>query len=419
MRSLQVALPHVGDRMEILGKPQQDALRQQPRKNGFAFPNPLLPADPWAMIGVPIERKRGEMRTQGWGTFQGRQDPDSMICEPKMDARLRPLPSLMPKRMGLREGHSGVFLPSSRRPENPEWCRSFYRPRRLTHDGSSVLRLLDPDGMGKVEPLILGEVPHASLKARERFLARRYTAIDLLMKGYAFEEVGQYFHISKIREREELRNQRLAQLGGADSSMPTEQHLLQWIGVLRRASWEQLFAIEPYAKRSLVDRVDDLCFRGFLSTAPIHLGRGEVETITLTKKGMKAVMEWVPQAEMWGWGPRKPLPDNREYHEQVVGDAVAYQIHAVTADMKTSPSSVWLDRGLRRLCQGMESVPDVRIGFELLPGIETYFDVEAEGIGTRYRASGHEAKLQGAKIFRVFSTTGGKVQGGNHVLIGR
>ena len=302
------------------------------------------------------------------------------------------------------------------RPESPEWCRTFYRPRNLTEQGIVVMRALDPHREGEVFPLGIGTDPTVSIEDRERFLARRYTAMDLLMKGWAFEVAGKYVHVSRHEDRNAIKQAWLASLEGGNG--PDAETVLQWMGVLRRPSWEQMFALAPSSLRTMVDHLDNFQAEGLVDSAMVPLCDGEVETWSLTKKGWGRVRDMVGLADEWGWGPRKPYKENREYHEQIVGDAVAYAIHEIALEGGRKPTQILLDRALRRLHVGESVVPDVRIGFEFAPRVETYYEIEVDGLGRDYRSSHHAAKLAEVSIFRSFSPRGAD-RGGSHVGIGR
>jgi len=301
------------------------------------------------------------------------------------------------------------------RPESAPWCRSFYRPRNLTKVGLGVMRALDPERRGEAEILRMGDSPASSLQAREAFLRRRYTALDLLAKGWVFEEKGLYCHLSRIDDRDAIRAQRFAGQG-AQSTLKDEQ-ILQWVAVLRRAAWDQLLALDFSAQDGLAAAVDRLQREGLLETGRAVLWEGDLEVIGLSKAGWKEVQKMVPLANEWGWAPRKILPNNREYHEQIVGDAVAWAVHRVAQDAGAAPSAIHLDRALRRIYLGSEFVPDIRVEFPIRPGVDSYYEVEVLGRGRDYRGGGHRGKVEGGG-FLTFSGRGGE-SGGGHVGVGR
>ncbi|OQA37293.1 MAG: hypothetical protein BWY56_01087 [Acidobacteria bacterium ADurb.Bin340] len=302
------------------------------------------------------------------------------------------------------------------RPESAPWCRSFYRPRHLTRVGLGVMRALDPDRRGEADILKMGDSPASSLQARETFLRRRYTALDLLTKGWVFEEKGLYCHLSRIDDRETIRAQRFAGQGDAQTVLKDEQ-ILQWVAVLRRASWDQLLALDFQAQAGVAAALDRLLKEGLLETGRAVLWEGDLEVIGLSKAGWKEVQKMVPLAREWGWAPRKILPNNREYHEQIAGDAVAWAVHRVAQDAGAAPSAIHLDRALRRIYLGSEFVPDIRVEFPIRPGVDSYYEVEVLGRGRDYRGGGHRGKVEGGG-FLTFSGRGGE-SGGGHVRVGR
>lgn len=317
----------------------------------------------------------------------------------------------------------GNLNPSARkgregeRPQAPTWCRNGYRPRYLTEQGARVLWALDPEREGTAFPLGMGPNPNRSLEDRSAFLARRYTALDLLLRGQVFEAGGQYHHRRFQDDRDRLRENWLASLEEGEPGGPSEESLLLWTGLLRRPSWEQLFAVDSCAKRVIADRIERLRDQGLLVTEPVQLGRGEIETWCLTRKGLYRLREMEPRSRDFGWGPRQPLPNNREYHEQVVGDAIAWAMAEVREMTGKDPEAIWLDRGLRRIQIGETTLPDLRVEYEIGAGIGRY-EMEIEGLGRDYRSAHHQAKVGPLSTYRVFNPKG-NTRGGNHVAIGR
>jgi len=301
------------------------------------------------------------------------------------------------------------------RPGAPAWCRSFYRPRQLSEQGVRVMRDLDPAGHGTTFPLGYGD-PNRDLVSRLEFLARRHTALDLVRKGQAFSAGGYYAHISRQKDAQKLLVEWYDSMPRGGPMLAREE-LTQWLALFRRPSLEQVLALSPRAARETWDELDGMAGEGLLEMAHVQMGAGMLETVSLTKKGWRGVMDSHPGAKASGWGPRAPLPQNREFHEQVVGDAAAYALHELTLRDST-PTGVLLDPALRRLYLGEPFIPDLRLDYTDALGIGGHYLMEVEGKGDDYRGSRHRAKMASAGLFRCFSTKGVSA-GGNSVSITR
>jgi hypothetical protein len=171
--------------------------------------------------------------------------------------------------------------------------------------------------------------------------------------------------------------------------------------------------------RGTWDELDRLASEGLLLMEHVEMGAGRLETVSLTKKGWKELLVAHQYASTWGWGPRRPLPQNREFHEQVVGDAVAYALHELVS-MEAKPVGVLLDSALRRIYLGMPYIPDLRLDFEDRLGVPGHYLLEVEGRGSDYRGLRHAEKMNSAGLFRGFSVRSGTSQrGGWRVCVSR
>jgi len=271
------------------------------------------------------------------------------------------------------------------------------------------MRDLDPAGRGTAFPLGYGD-PNEGLQARMDYLARRHTALDLMRKGEAFSVGGYYAHISRLPDAGRLLKEWYQKMPSGGPGIDREE-LLQWLGLYRRPSLEQILALAPAGMRDTWDELDQMATEGMLQMSHVEMGKGRLETVALTPKGWKKMLETHEDAKAWGWGPRRPLPQNREFHEQVVGDAVSYALHELDT-MTAKPIGVLLDPALRRLYLGAPYVPDLRLDFEDRLGVPGHYLMEVEGRGSDYRGRGHREKMDSAGMFRAFSTRGATAGGG-------
>ena len=302
------------------------------------------------------------------------------------------------------------------RPKAPEWCRSFYRPRGLTDLGVQIMRDLDPRGAGKAFPLGYGD-PNRTLQDRLDYLARRHTALDLVKKGRAFSVGGYYHHISRVGEGVKLLKDWWKEMPSGGAPLDHEE-LLQWLAIYRRPSIEQILALAPGAMRETWEDLDRLTRDKCLEVQSVQLGLGTIETVALTEKGWAHVRAKHPEAKASGWGPRRPLPQNREFHEQVVGDAVTYALHELKG-YEAEPFSVLLDPALRRLYLGAPFIPDLRLDYTSQMGVNAHYLMEVEGGGDDYRGHHHREKLSSGGEFRVFGTHGSASAGGGGIFVRR
>ncbi len=313
-----------------------------------------------------------------------------------------------------KQGTKALYTPEIW-PKRGRWLAEEYRPRNLTDAGRVVIEGLDPRVFGTSHPLSVGPVD--SLDKRLEFLARRYTALDLLMRGHVLEHLGVYLHPSRKGDSSII-DRALALLGDSRTRME-DGDLLAWSGWLRRPSMEQLIALEPEAGLSIILKVDRLRDEGFLAYEPIPIGAGVLEGFSLTKKGWKAAREADPRLIGSGGGPRNLKPQNREFHEQVVGDAVVFFMHENEA-MGASIKSIKLEDQIRSESPELATFPDISIASDFGP--EKYKirqEVEVVGLGHSYKPAGVRAKAAAGYIRRVFSHRGNRGMRGGDVFVGR
>lgn len=336
---------------------------------------------------------------------QGRQmfGKPSVDSGPGMGPDLTPSDDFeVPELGGLVDAYGTPFATKEARaprPEAPKWCRQFYQPRGLSSKGVEIMKDLDPKGGGQTFPLGY-ENPNGSLADRLDYLARRYTAMDLVRKGQAFQVGGYYVHLSRSREGLALLTKWVKSMPSGGAPLEHEE-LMQWLALYRRPGLDQILALAPEAIGETWEQLEKLTRDRWIEVAQVQLGEGKLETLCLTKKGWDKVRQTHPDAEGSGWGPRRPLPQNREFHEQVVGDAATYALHEL-GDFEAQPFSVLLDPALRRLYLGAPYIPDLRLDYFDRAGVESHYLMEVEGGGDDYRGRHHRAKLHSAGQFRVF-----------------
>lgn len=321
---------------------------------------------------------------------------------------------------GLVDAYGAPVAPPgdrAERPIAPAWCRSFYQPRGLTMCGVEIMQDLDPSGPARTFPLGYGN-PNRSLEDRLQYLARRHTALDLVKKGKAIQVGGYYLHLFRANEWESLLKKWCREMPSGGVRIEREE-LLQWLAIYRRPSLDQILALAPDAMQETWEDLDRLARDKWLDTSPVQLGLGRIETVALTANGWAQVRRAHPVAEASGWGPRRPLPQNREFHEQVVGDAVTYALHELK-DFSARPFAVILDTALRRLYLGAPFIPDLRVDYTTEGGHPSHYLMEVEGGGSDYRGQHHRAKLASSGQFRVFGARHSAAgEGGAGVFIRR
>ena len=149
---------------------------------------------------------------------------------------------------------------------------------------------------------------------------------------------------------------------------------------------------------------------------PAKLGSGELTTLALTERGWSEVQRVWPESAELGYGPRKPLGQNREYHEQAVGDAIAYFEHEIRLQGGLL-LDLRLDKALRREGSGQLHLPDLRFRYEKCEGKILTLDVEVVGVGIGYGRQDREAKSLSGNM-RLYDPSG-RTTGEPHVSIGR
>lgn len=241
--------------------------------------------------------------------------------------------------------------------------------------------------------------------------------MDLVMRGHATEQFGAYFPMCRsgdVRRFVEARDL----LGTAKLNL-SDGELLAWAGWLRRPSFEQMMALEPDAAAGILNRLCLLREDGYLTFEAIPLNKGTLSGLCLTKAGWKAAKDVDPMLISAGVGPRKFKPSNREFHEQVVGDAIVYlrhEYHCIGAKV----NSIVTEDQLRSTYPYLETYPDIQMAADMgVDRIPFRQEIEVVGLGSRYKGAGHHSKIQGGYIRRVFSHRGPQGAKGGNINVGR
>lgn len=295
----------------------------------------------------------------------------------------------------------------------PKWLGGVYRPRNLTDLGREVVRYLAPDGAG-MAPWI-GAEWQKDLDQHLRYLAQRYTALDLIAKGVALERDGMYFHRETYsRKHRDAWHERLGSLreGGLD-----EGDVLKRIGVLRVASSEQLFILDPKGAGRTHESLEALFDEGLIQHEEAWLWEGRLGVWTLTDAGQQEALRIKGDLVDMGAGARMKLFQNREFHEQAVGDAILY--FEREAEVKEEAIlRLFQDRAIRARDMGKDAYVDLRFVVRDFQGPDRSVDVEVVGAGWRYGSAAHHAKVNGGAR-RSFNPRARVTSGGRHVGIGR
>lgn len=296
----------------------------------------------------------------------------------------------------------------------PAFLGGQYKPRNLSILGGEFMRDLDPEGprMRKIrrrvdrelaylgaDPLGGGSDPRASLDSRYDYLARRYTGLDLVRKGLAFEVLGR-FYPREARDRSatirKVQEERFWSAGWAERQAPfDEQDLRIWLAMGRRVCWDQVFALSPATKPGLFQMIQDLEQHGEVKQVEMAFGRGHLDGLSLTRKGWKAALSRDPDLSDRGFGPLRKTILGQEYHDLAVTDAIQYGTHLAEAD-GAKVLGVTLEDGLKREAPDRQAgVADFRLELLNKFGTQTLLEIEVMGLSNHYGAIRREASSAG------------------------
>lgn len=313
----------------------------------------------------------------------------------RVRSKLSPLAEFQGLRPRREKGEPGLTA--------PEWCGSIYRTQHLTSAAIEVLRSLDPSVRGFACPLELVN-PTESAASHLRFLSARHAGLRLVRHGAAVSVGCAYLHPSRIRDAsrviEEFRETAPRGLGEV-----SKDYLLTSIAMCRRATLEQILMLAPSSMGDTLDLLEHLLAEKVIESSVAEIGKGVIATYALTNDTWKEFRKRNPDAKKSGWGPRSPRPQNREYHEQVAGDAAMYYLHDLM-ERGCKPLNLRLDGGLRKEFYGHGCVPDLRIDYLDPSGSSQILYIEIEGIGKDYRSLRHYRRMNSPWNFQQFSTQG-------------
>lgn len=316
------------------------------------------------------------------------------------------------------EGLVVVANPATKVPRlrAPEWLRGSYRPKALTSAGAFALNQLSPAGDG-LNPFPRCRI--ANLEQRREYLAMRYVALDMLMRGLAFEVNGHFHHWEDLDHRSAIGNLAQMEMTPSNERMH-ELAMLSWLAICRMMSLDQVILLEPQNARNNVDLLWALEAKDLVTRFQVVHGLGRWDAYTLTDRTWRWMHHQYPELAKRGVGPRKLAGNNRDLHEALQVDALCWFIQDLT-DAGGEVLDVWLDRALRREAYhgGGGGYRDFRLCSRNAKGLETIQEVEVIGVGSTYRTRGKREANRNCPVYCSYSAGGGRIEMGRHVSIGR
>jgi hypothetical protein len=317
------------------------------------------------------------------------------------------------------------------KPTPPKWLMGNYKPRGLTQAGLAALEALGPEGEGfRAFPL----TPLDSLEARRDMLAAKYTAMDLVQQGLAFEANGSYFPMREIHRRKNLGQLTILSLQHSGFYMD-EMELLRWLALGRMLTLDQFIAIDPENAYNNVTVLREMADRRIVNAREVPMGKGTVEVWELGKPGWEYLCEprHFPELKGLGYGPSRtkiPRHENlivqshhagrRDFHSLIQTDAILWFMHDI-AIRGGRVSQILLERAL--VLDGGNQLGERRLDFRIYheapDGRQGTFDVEVVGVGSAYRSAAFKKNLRGSPAHRSFSAAPGKIELDRHISIGR
>lgn len=295
------------------------------------------------------------------------------------------------------------------KPRTPAWLGGKFRPRNLTPEGQALLERMEPDSVlrdGPVDPVPAKD--WGSLRERMAYLQRKYILLDMLRRGFACESGGRYWPFQLAAQaREDQANGHERRKGGDrrdggrgpgrdrrkaedDADAPlvlSVEAILGWMAVFREPTYDQLRALHPNRKGEVDRALQQMVKAGLIVEHSLPFGESDLTVLRMTDAGIasfRAAHEDWKGLALRGIAPRQS-GQSYVYHEQAVGDALGYFMQEVQT-LGGVVTGVLLEAGLRRLFNGHQHVPDLRVEFEL-DGASRHWDVEVIGLGHSHEST--------------------------------
>lgn len=288
------------------------------------------------------------------------------------------------------------------RPSAPKWLEGRFRPRNLSFEGQRILERMEPKivlAEGPVHVLEQAE-PWGSLQERMAYLQRKYLLLDMVRKGFAVETDGTFWPAELEREARlwSFRAPARRRAPSFDEPPINVWDASAWVGLFRRASWDQLRALHPGYQLEVDGLLQLMLDQRILEEDRVPFGQGMLTMLGLSTVGLKALKQQEDGRELIsrGGGVRGVGPGFGEYHEQAIGDAIGYFTHEVQAN-EGEVIGITLEKRLRAEYLGAEHIPDLRIEYRTDVGYN-HWDIEVLGLGRQYTSGGLVAMKAGSSV---------------------
>lgn len=310
---------------------------------------------------------------------------------------------------------SPVTSAREKKPTPPQWLEGTYRPRALTEAGAHALELLAPGAEG-LTPFPSRQL--ASLEERRKYLAMRYVALDLLKLGLVVEANGHYRHVDN-KHFDSVGIFAKMKLTRSDCRMH-EQDMIAMLAVGRMMSLDQIILAEPENARNNAEQLWEMEENGLVERHQIVHGKGNWEAYALSDRTWRQLHREHPDLSMLGIKSRRPSGNNRDLHESLQVDALAWFVHELV-DAGGFVLKLSLDRALRQNAfqNGGGRFLDFRLHYQNDQGMEGIEDIEVIGIGSAYRSRSKCDAINHCAVHRSFSAGADRIAMGKHVCIGR
>lgn len=351
----------------------------------------------------------------GWGPFRREGDRVRLVPLRIIGLPLRESPGLSRTEEATNPSFRGKDN-NGRLLTPPGWLEGHYRPRALTPAGTLALEQLGPMGEGFTA---FPKGRFESLSDRRDHLAGKYAALDLLKRGLVCEVNGTFHHISHKHSLEELGEKAKQSMNPSDKFMEVKE-ILEWLAVGRSMTLDQYISLDPDNASKNVDLLWALENEKLVDRFHVKHGRGSWEAYTLSKSAWRYLRHDLVGLDERGFGPRRPIGCNRDFHELIQVDAI-FWFEQMIKDAGGQVVDLKLEKALKGEIGFNEkgSYFDFRMNYINEDKMRGLIEVEVIGMSSWYRMSIKRNAIKSSPVYWSFSAHSDSIEMEKHVVIGR